>query len=846
MKRIPLALVPSFTSYATTRCLLVKITCKGAFEGQVFGFTNLDDTITYQGVTYNYYHGFTPSAIETRNTTSVDNGEILGFMLEGITYEMIRAGLMNGATIECYEVDYMRLENGHTIEFVGKCGETKFSDNTFTTEIRSLTQGFVQAISQTYSKDYCRARFGDRFCKMPLVWVAGTVDSPWEFDTRRGFNTAGLAAEYFPGVVRWTGGRNAGDEMDVIQSADGFVRLMLPMPFPIEDGDTYLIRRDCDKSVAMCKEYGNEPNYRMEPLMNLTGDGLYSYTPAKIDNNYGSMIGAVIGAIIGYIFFYGNWQAGAQIGGAIGGLLLPDTMSGPRLSQAATQTNSTAAPIPYGWGKVSMSGNVIEDGKSIESTKKKKNFLGITTEKTFHYHRSFKIAAMEGRINKFLEIRRGGKTVAYDGTRAELLFKELLSDGYINGEETTFDVINEYPALDAVYANSGAAMIGLVNALRALPDNGGIPANLHLIVVVNSFSYSLKRAQGLDKINTTGGDGTMRLFYGTETQEFYPCKDLDTKGLFPAYRGLAYIAYDKYDVTPTGGALDSFEFVIDATPGRVTGTSLPYVQLVQDDTLQRLSVTGGSLDTILIESFAGPEQLDQELSVDGGAMYDPPPAYTDPENLDQDLAVTSGQLITPPPAEMEPDALEPTLAPTDGTLVVPPLGEMQDENLDAGLDITAGALFVPTGHRYWRVNITANNGHASQCGFTEIELKTSLGGPDITATGASTGAATASSQVNSSNRPPLAVDDNTGTGWLANATTGWWRYDCQHADHLAIGQPFEDVVQITIRGSWNAPTASPQNFTLDWSDDNVSWTTVMTVTGETGWTGASDIRTFDV
>ena len=695
MKRIPVALIPSFTSYATTRCLLVKITCKGAFDGQVFGFTNLDDTIVYQGVSYHYYHGMTPSAIETRNTVGVDNGEILGFMLEGITYEMIRAGLMNGATIECYEVDYMRLDAGHTIEFVGKCGETKFSDNKFTTEIRSITQGFVQAISQTYSKDYCRARFGDKFCKMPLTWTAGEVGTPWAFDTRRGFYAPGLPAEFFPGVVRWTSGRNAGDEMDVIQSDDGYVRLMLPMPFPIEENDEFLIRRDCDKSVAMCKEYNNEPNHRAEPLMNLTGDGLYSYTPAKIDNNYGSMIGAVIGAIIGYIFFYGNWQAGAQIGGAIGGLLLPDTMSGPRLSQAATQTNSTAAPIPYGWGKVSISGNVIEDGPSVESTKKKKNFLGVTTEKTFHYHRSFKIGVMQGRINKFLEIRRGGKTIAYDGTRAELLFNELVSDGYINSKQATFDVINNYPALDAVYANSGTAMLGLIDALRALPDDGGINPAIHRMVVLNSFGYSLKRAQGLDKINTTGGDGTMKLFYGTEEQVFYPCKNIDTKGLSPAYRGLAYIAYDKYDVTPTGGALDSFEFVIDASPGRVVGTSHPYPQMFKDRSTSSLAVTGGDLDTVLLDSLVTPDVYTSGVEIVSGNLFLVEPPEWEPDVTVLGLAVTGGAISLPPVSKPAPDKSTSSVVVTSGLIKPAPSGTPRPDKTSLTIAVTQGAMYVP-------------------------------------------------------------------------------------------------------------------------------------------------------
>lgn len=72
----------------------------------------------------------------------------------------------------------------------------------------------------------------------------------------------------------------------------------------------------------------------------------------------------------------------------------------------------------------------------------------------------------------------------------------------------------------------------------------------------------------------------------------------------------------------------------------------------------------------------------------------------------------------------------------------------------------------------------------------------------------------------------------------------WWKYDFGHAGHT--GSPTADVKQILIRGSHNVPSGSPKDFQLQWSDNNSTWTTVLTVTGQTGWTGASDARTFNV
>jgi len=152
-------------------------------------------------------------------------------------------------------------------------------------------------------------------------------------------------------------------------------------------------------------------------------------------------------------------------------------------------------------------------------------------------------------------------------------------------------------------------------------------------------------------------------------------------------------------------------------------------------------------------------------------------------------------------------------------------------------------------HRYWRVYITANAGDATYVGFTEIELRSTVGGADFTVPQTlDTDAAKASAQVNNSNGSRRAVDNSDTTGWLTITAGGglpaWWEYDCGNAGHS--GNPTEVVRQILIKGSWNVPAASPKDFLLQWSDDNTSWTTVMTVTGQTGWTGASDARTFNV
>jgi hypothetical protein len=54
-----------------------------------------------------------------------------------------------------------------------------------------------------------------------------------------------------------------------------------------------------------------------------------------------------------------------------------------------------------------------------------------------------------------------------------------------------------------------------------------------------------------------------------------------------------------------------------------------------------------------------------------------------------------------------------------------------------------------------------------------------------------------------------------------------------------------EVKDITIFPSWNALNASPRDFELQWSDDDISWTTALSVTNQTGWVVGVG-RTFNV
>jgi uncharacterized phage protein (TIGR02218 family) len=121
------------------------------------------------------------------------------------------------------------------------------------------------------------------FDEPPGVGVVGRFDGKASWSSVSG-DFYSLSDGYFvPGVVHWLTGANAGRENEV-ESYDNTtlgVSLVIPTYSTIQPGDTFNIRRDCDKSKAMCKNiYNNVLNMRAEPELP-RADGVDLQSPTK-------------------------------------------------------------------------------------------------------------------------------------------------------------------------------------------------------------------------------------------------------------------------------------------------------------------------------------------------------------------------------------------------------------------------------------------------------------------------------------------------------------------------------------------------------------------------------------
>jgi uncharacterized phage protein (TIGR02218 family) len=243
---ISAGLAAHYASGTTTLAQGWKIT---RTDGAVYGFTNIDTSFVFNGVTYVASTGFTGTNIESKNDLSVDNLEVQAILdSASITEADLMAGLWDFASVEIFEVNYKDLTMSNRKIRKGKLGEVSIGRTQFNVELRGMTQQLQQTIGEVYSPS-CQADLGDSRCGINLAsyTVTGTVTSATSKSVFTDSSRA-EAAEYFEGgKITWTSGLNNGLSMEVKTFSSGSFTLYLPMPYTVAVGDTYSVYPGCKK-----------------------------------------------------------------------------------------------------------------------------------------------------------------------------------------------------------------------------------------------------------------------------------------------------------------------------------------------------------------------------------------------------------------------------------------------------------------------------------------------------------------------------------------------------------------------------------------------------------------------
>ncbi len=242
----------------------------------VFGFTDHDYVLNFDGTNFLPNSGFLPSAVRSELGLNVDESEVVGaFAHDAVTEKDLRDGRYNGAKVEVFLVDWTSLDTAIKLR-TQEIGEVNFTDHQFSAELRSIAHRLNQPQGRGYSRK-CTANLGDASCGFnlnnPLYNASGNVVSS---DNEQFAVVSGLdefdASWFRFGLIKWTSGDNSSLSVEIYdhQNSDGEVTLKFfaPLPNLPQIGDTFEITAGCAKSFSTCKEkFSNTMNFQGFPHM---------------------------------------------------------------------------------------------------------------------------------------------------------------------------------------------------------------------------------------------------------------------------------------------------------------------------------------------------------------------------------------------------------------------------------------------------------------------------------------------------------------------------------------------------------------------------------------------------
>lgn len=271
MKSMPAALQAHLDEGTTTLAWCWRVTRR---DGAVFGFTNHDRDLAFDGTAFEAEAGLTPAELRGGTDLSVDAQDAEGVLSSGrITETDILDGLWDGAAVEVWRVNWADTSQRVLLRR-GALGQIRRGRLAFVAEVRSMAHKLNETTGRTFQYT-CDAALGDARCRVNLEDAAyrgaGAVAAVVE---GRGFLATGLS-EFDPGwfalgTVTWGSGTNAGRVAEVamheVVPAGVRITLLEEPVRAIAPGDAFVIRAGCDKCRETCAaKFSNIVNFRGFP-----------------------------------------------------------------------------------------------------------------------------------------------------------------------------------------------------------------------------------------------------------------------------------------------------------------------------------------------------------------------------------------------------------------------------------------------------------------------------------------------------------------------------------------------------------------------------------------------------
>jgi len=266
-------------------------------DGVVYGFTDHDEALNFDGVVFKADTGMSAQALQQSTGLSVDNTEAIGALSDAaVREEDIEAGRFDGAEVQAWLVNWADV-TVRWLQFRGTIGELRRSGGAFHAELRGLTEALNRPLGRVYQKP-CTAVLGDKTCKFDLAAPGyredRAVDEVNEAQTFRWDALNGFEPGWFMrGRLEVLSGAASGlwglIKQDRFEGATRVIELWEPLRGGLVAGDMVRLEAGCDKRFETCRlKFNNLVNFQGFP--DIPGEDWVMSVPKQSGRNTGGSL----------------------------------------------------------------------------------------------------------------------------------------------------------------------------------------------------------------------------------------------------------------------------------------------------------------------------------------------------------------------------------------------------------------------------------------------------------------------------------------------------------------------------------------------------------------------------
>jgi uncharacterized phage protein (TIGR02218 family) len=268
---ISAGLAAHLASGVTSLCRCWAVTRR---DGAVYGFSDHDVDLTFEGVVFRADTGLSAGALEQSSGLAVDNAEALGALSsDALREEDVEAGRFDGAAVVAWLVNFTDVSQ-RLLLFRGSLGEISRQGGGFRAELRGLSEALNQPQGRVYQRP-CSAVLGDGRCQFDLsqAGYSATLDVV-AVEIGREISVTdpgGFAARWFEnGALAVLDGAAAGlvgvVKNDRVEGGLRVLELWQDLRADLVVGDQIKITAGCDRSAGVCQlKFNNFNNFQGFP-----------------------------------------------------------------------------------------------------------------------------------------------------------------------------------------------------------------------------------------------------------------------------------------------------------------------------------------------------------------------------------------------------------------------------------------------------------------------------------------------------------------------------------------------------------------------------------------------------